>query len=121
MQIPFLDLKAQHRSLHYELHEAIGSVFDNSAFILGSAVEEFELHFAAYLGVDHCIAVNSGTSALHLALLASGIGAGDEVITTPHTWISTAWAISYVGARPKFVDIDPYTYNIDPALAARAI
>lgn len=121
MQVPFLDLKAQHRSLRSELRAALDAVFDDAAFILGPAVENFERAFAAHLGAEHCIAVNSGTSALHLALLACDIGPDDEVITTPHTWISTAWAISYAGARPKFVDIDPHTYNIDPQQAARAV
>src|SRR5262249_41496950 len=77
--------------------------------------------FAAYVGTGHCVALNSGTSALHLALLACQIGPGDEVITTPATWISTSWAISYVGARPVFVDVEPDTYCLDPAQVEAAI
>ena len=77
--------------------------------------------FAEFVGARHCIGVNSGTSALHLALIAAGIGPGDEVITTPLTWISTSWAISYVGARPVFVDVDEATRTIDPELVERAI
>ena len=83
-------------------------------FILGPAVERFEKAFAAYIGRKYCVGLNNGTSALHMALQACDIGPGDEVITTPHTWISTSWAISYVGAKPVYVDIDPATYNIDP-------
>jgi len=99
-------------------------VCENTAFILGQEVEEFEREFAAYHEVKHCVAVNSGTSALHLALLAAGAGPGDEIITTPNAFIGTAEAISYTGARPVFVDIDPATANLDahriePALTPR--
>jgi dTDP-4-amino-4,6-dideoxygalactose transaminase len=120
-EVPFLDLKAQNRSVWAELQEALEAVTTNAHFILGPAVERFEAHFARYLGVRHCVGLNNGTSALHLALLACGIGPGDEVITTPHSWISTTWALSYVGARPVYVDIDPITYNIDPKLVERAL
>jgi dTDP-4-amino-4,6-dideoxygalactose transaminase len=120
IQVPFLDLKAQNRSIWPEIQEALRPVFDEAQFILGPAVARFEQHFADYLGVRHCVGLNNGTSALHLALLACGVGPG-EVITTPATWISTSWAISYVGARPVFVDVDPATYTLDPILAERAI
>src|SRR5262249_50064735 len=104
MSIPFLDLKPQHQALRHELQDALAAVLASSQFILGPAVERFEENFARYIGVRHCVGVNNGTSALHLALRALDIGPGDEVITTPHTWISTTWAVSYVGARPVFVD-----------------
>jgi dTDP-4-amino-4,6-dideoxygalactose transaminase len=89
--------------------------------VLGPAVERFEHDFAAYLGVRHAVGVNNGTSALQLALRALDIGPGDEVITTPLTWISTTWAISYVDARPVYVDVDPAAYTLDPEQVAEAI
>jgi dTDP-4-amino-4,6-dideoxygalactose transaminase len=121
MHVPFLDLKAQNRSIWGELQNALDGVMAEAQFILGPPVERFETSFAKYLGVRHCVGVNNGTSALHLALLACGVGRGDEVITTPHSWISTTWAISYVGARPVFVDIEPTTYTLNPDLVERAI
>src|SRR3954463_5538160 len=121
MQIPFLDLKAQLAPIRGEVDAAIEHVLDNTAFILGPGVADFETEFAAQTGRKHAIGLNSGTSALHLALIAAGVGPGDEVITTPHTWISTTWAISYVGATPVYVDIDPTTYTLDPALVRQAI
>jgi dTDP-4-amino-4,6-dideoxygalactose transaminase len=121
MQVPFLDLKAQNDSVWPEIQAALKPVMSEAQFILGPAVARFEKHFADYLGVRHCVGLNNGTSALHMALLACGIGPGDEVITTPATWISTTWAISYVGAKPVFVDVDPVTYTLDPRLVERAI
>jgi dTDP-4-amino-4,6-dideoxygalactose transaminase len=121
MSVPFLDIKAQNRSIWPELQDALDGVTTQAQFILGPAVERFEKAFAAYLRQKHCVGLNNGTSALHMALLACDVGPGDEVITTPHTWISTSWAISYVGAKPVYVDIDPSTYNIDPSLIERAI
>ncbi|MDA0834046.1 MAG: DegT/DnrJ/EryC1/StrS family aminotransferase [Planctomycetota bacterium] len=121
MKVPFLDLRAQNLSLGDELRSAFYQVMDNSQFILGPAVEQFERDFAAYVGTAHCVGLNNGTSALHMALLAYDIGPGDEVITTPHTWISTTWAISYVGATPVYVDIDPVTFNLDPEKVTDAI
>lgn len=121
MLVPFLDLPAQNRSVWSEIQAALAPVLTEAQFILGPAVERFERHFADYLGARHCVGLNNGTSALHMALLACNIRPGDEVITTPATWISTAWAISYVGARPVFVDIDPATYTLDPEQAQRAI
>jgi len=121
LSVPFLDLNQQNRQIRSEWTAALESVTAQSQFILGPAVERFEGAFARYLQVGHCIGVNNGTSALHLALQACDIGPGDEVITTPHTWISTSWAISYVGARPVYVDIDPVTYALDPALVEQAL
>ena len=119
--VPFLDIKAQNRSIWRELRHALDGVMSEAQFILGPAVERFETAFAAYLGRKHCVGLNNGTSALHMALQACDVGPGDEVITTPHTWISTSWAISYVGAKPVYVDIDPRTCNINPELIERAI
>lgn len=119
--VPFLDLQAENRSIWDELQQAIDKVASRAEFILGPAVERFEQAFAAYLGARFCVGLNNGTSALHLALQACDLGPDDEVITTPHTWISTSWAISYVGAKPVFVDIDPVTYNLDPAQVERAV
>jgi dTDP-4-amino-4,6-dideoxygalactose transaminase len=119
--VPFLDIPAENRGIWVELQEAIDQVVSRAEFILGPAVVRFEEDFAEYLGARFCVGLNNGTSALHLALKACNLGPGDEVITTPHTWISTSWAISYVGAKPVFVDIDPVTYNIDPARIERAI
>ena len=112
--IPFLDLKAQHSSIKAEIRDAIDRVFETSQFILGDEVTAFESEFAAYCSASRGIAVNSGTSALHLALLAAGVGPGDEVITTPFTFVATVAAIRYTGARPVFVDIDPRSFTIDP-------
>jgi dTDP-4-amino-4,6-dideoxygalactose transaminase len=111
--IPFLDLGAQYRELKTEIDAAIARVFESSQFILGPETEAFEEEFAAYLDVEYTIAVNSGTSALHLALLCAGIGPGDEVITVPFTFFATVAAIEYVGASPVYIDIDPRTFNID--------
>jgi dTDP-4-amino-4,6-dideoxygalactose transaminase len=121
MIVPFFDLKAQYAALREEVLAALDRVGSKAAFILGEEVQEFEREFAAYCGVEHCVAVNSGTSALHLALLAAGVRAGDEVITTPNTFVATAEAISYTGANPVFVDIDPHTANIDPGRIAVAV
>lgn len=121
MIVPYFDLKAQYATLREETLAALDRVGRRAAFILGEEVQEFEKEFAAYCGVKHCVAVNSGTSALHLALLAAGVKPGDEVITTPNTFVATAEAISYTGAKPVFVDIDPRTANIDPRHIARAV
>jgi dTDP-4-amino-4,6-dideoxygalactose transaminase len=119
--IPFVDLKAQYHSIKHEVDAAVTRVLENSSFILGSEVAAFEEEFAAYSGARIGVGVNSGTSALHLALLAAGIGEGDEVITTPFTFVATVAAIGYTGARPVFVDIDAVSYNIDPAKIEAAI
>jgi len=111
--IPLIDLAAQYRELEHEIHAAVARVFESSQFVLGKEVAAFEEEFAAYCQAAHGVGVNSGASSLHLALLAAGIGAGDEVITVPFTFYATVAAIHYVGATPVFVDIDPRTFNID--------
>ncbi len=113
--IPFVDLKAQYRSIKNEIDEAIQETLENAWFVLGPRTADFERLFAAYTGTRYAIGVSSGTSALLLALLTAGIGPGDEVITTPFTFIATVASIMYVGAKPILVDIDPVTYNINPA------
>jgi dTDP-4-amino-4,6-dideoxygalactose transaminase len=119
--IPFVDLKAQYRSIKKEIDAAIEGVLETSQFVLGAQVKAFEEAFAVYCGGSQCVAVNSGTSALHLALLAAGVGPGDEVITTPFTFVATVAAIRYTGATPVFVDIDPASFTIDPARIEQAI
>jgi len=114
MKIPLVDLKTQYDSIKEEIDQAINRVIERSEFILGSEVEALEEEMVSYLGVKYAAGVASGTEALQLALLACGIQRGDEVITTPFTFISTAEAITQCGATPIFVDIDPKTYNIDP-------
>jgi dTDP-4-amino-4,6-dideoxygalactose transaminase len=116
-----MDLKSQYLLLREEVLAAFDGLSKKAEFILGEEVAHFEREFAAYCGVKHCVAVNSGTSALHLALLGCRIGPGDEVITSPNSFIATAEAISYTGARPAFVDINPQTANLDPAGVEKAI
>ncbi len=111
--IPFVDLKAQYHSIKEEIDRAINRVLESSQFVLGSEVAAFEEDFARFCGAKHGIAVNSGTSALHLALLAAGIGPGAEVITVPFTFVATVAAIYYTGARTIFVDVDPRSYTMD--------
>ena len=111
--IPYMDLEAQHASLREELLAAIASVLDSRQFILGKHVADFEARFAQYCGTKYAVALNSGTSALHLALLAAGVEPGDEVITVPFTFIATVAAVRYCGARPVLVDIDPASFTID--------
>ena len=118
---PFLDLNAQYRSIRGELDAAVLRVLESSQFILGDEVAAFEREFAAYCGVRHAVGLNSGTSALHLALLAAGVGPGDEVITTPMTFVATVAAILYAGATPVLVDIDPHTGTMDPDRIDEAI
>ena len=119
--IPVADLRAQYRSIKPELDQAVLRVLDSAQFILGEEVAAFEREFARFCRAGETVAVNSGTSALHLALLAAGIGPGDEVITVPFTFIATIAAIQYTGARPVLVDIDARTYTMDPALIEAAI
>jgi len=119
--IPFVDLKAQYESIKPQVNAAIQGVLDSCSFTLGPEVAAFEQAFSAYSQAAHGIAVNTGTSALHLALLAAGVGRGDEVITVPFTFVATASAIDYTGARPVFVDIDPQTYTMDPKALEAAI
>lgn len=121
MTVPFLDLKLQYAALKDEIVPAIMETIESTQFILGKAVEQFETDFAAAHGMKHCVAVGTGTDALHLALWAKNIGPGDEVITVAHTFIATAEAISLCGATPVFVDVDPLTYTMDPKQLERAI
>ncbi len=114
MQIPFLDLKAQSEAIKPEIHQALQAVIDQTAFAGGPFVAEFEKAFAPYCGCSECIGVGSGTEALWIALLALGVGPGDEVITVPNTFIATAEAISFCGATPVFVDVDERTCLMDP-------
>jgi dTDP-4-amino-4,6-dideoxygalactose transaminase len=116
-----VDLKTQYLEIKGEIDSGIFEALEKCQFILGPNVSAFENEAAAFLGVQHAVAVASGTDALHLALVAAGIKPGDEVITTPFTFIATAEAIRYVGARPVFVDIDPDTYNINPHEIEKAI
>jgi len=113
--IPFLDLKQQYNNIKPEIDEAIGRVVNSQFFVLGPELEAFEKEFARYLGCKYVVGVNSGTDGLKLALLALGVEKGDEVITTPFSFVATTLAITEAGATPVFVDIDPLTYNIDPA------
>jgi len=113
--IPLVDLKAQYRIIQSEVDVAIERVLTNTSFILGKEVSFFEEAFAAFCDVEYAVGTSSGTSALHLALLSCGVGPGDEVITTPHTFIATVEPIIHAGATPVFVDIDLDSYNLDPA------
>lgn len=119
--IPMVNLQAQYAEIKDEVERGLAETIAHCNFILGPNVQAFEQETAAYLGVKHAIGVASGTDALHLALIAEGIGAGDEVITTAFTFIATAEAIKYVGAKPVFVDIDPKTFNISVDAIAQAI
>jgi dTDP-4-amino-4,6-dideoxygalactose transaminase len=121
MAIPALDLARQYQSIRSEIDAAIGAVLATGSFILGEQVAAFEQEFAAFCGAEHAVGVGSGTEALHLALLALGIGPGDEVITVPHTAVATVAAIDLTGARPVLVDVDPQTMTMDPAKAEAAI
>jgi dTDP-4-amino-4,6-dideoxygalactose transaminase len=119
--IPFVDLKAQYSAIKTDVLAAIDRVLESADFVQGAEVEKFEQDFAAYCGVEHAIAVNTGTSALHLALLALGIGPGDEVITVPFSFVATVAAIGYTGATPVFVDVAPDSFTMDPAPLEAAI
>src|SRR5580692_1504164 len=119
--IPYLDLKAQIKPLRAEIDAAIARTIDNCTFCLGPDTAQFEKDFAAYCGAQHAVGFNSGTSALHVALMLLNLKPDDEVITTPYTFASTSWAISYVGARPVYVDIEDATFTLDPKLVERAI
>ena len=121
MRVPFLDLNSAHAPLRGEIRAAIEEVIDRGVFAGGPFVEDFEKDFAAYCGVRHAIGVGSGTDALWLALLALGVGPGDEVLTVPNTFMATAEAITYCGAKPVFVDVDERTYTMDPAALETAI
>ena len=121
MAVPLLDLNEQHAALLPQLREVFDRTVAGGRFILGPEVQGFEAKLAAYCGVRHALAVSSGTDALLLAMMAMGIGPGDEVITTPFTFFATAGCVARLGARPVFVDIDPVSFNIDPNLIERAI
>lgn len=121
MKVPFLDLKPQHQAIRAEVLAALAATYDNTRFCLGKDVEDFEQAFSATLGHSRTLGMNSGTSPLHIASICGGFGPGDEVITTPFTFASSCWGISYVGATPVFVDIDPDTWCISPEAIARAI
>lgn len=119
--VPFFDLKRQYAKLRDEMLTAIGAVCEKAAFSDGEFVWIFEKDFARYCGVEYARGVNNGTSALHLALLSLGVGRGDEVIVPSHTFIASAWGISYVGATPVFIDCAQDTWEIDPAAVEKAI
>lgn len=121
MKVPFVDLKAQYDAIRYEVAAAIQRVLESTAFAAGPFVAQFEKEFARFCGTRYALGVGSGTSALWLALVACGVGPGDEVITVPNTFIATAEAISRAGARPVFVDIDAETYLMKPELLEAAI
>lgn len=121
MKVPFLDLKPQHQAIRAEVLAALADTYDHTRFCLGKDVEEFERAFSATLGYPRALGMNSGTSPLHAASICGGFGPGDEIITTPFTFASSCWGISYVGATPVFVDIDADTWCISPEAIARAI
>lgn len=120
-KIPYFDLHSQYDNIRSEVLAALEAVCESTRFAQGPATDEFENAFAEYCGVKHCVSVNSGTSALHLAMRCLDIGPGDEVITVPMTFVATSWAISYTGARPVFVDIDKQRRTMDPAKLEAAI
>src|SRR6202795_176537 len=121
IRVPFLDLNAHHAPLRSEFDRAIGEVIDSGAFAGGPFVEKFEADFATYNHSRYAVGLGSGTEALWLALLASGVGPGDEVITVPSTFMATAEAITYCSARPVFVDVDESTYTMDPDRLEKAV
>ncbi len=116
-----LDLKKQHHELKNELFSVFEEVFNQTAFSGGPFVEKFEKQFSSYIGTKYCVGVNNGTSALHLAMMALGIGAGDEVIVPANTFIATAWGVSHAGATPVFIDCDKHTWEMDPLQIEKAI
>jgi UDP-2-acetamido-2-deoxy-ribo-hexuluronate aminotransferase len=119
--IPFIDLKTQYKKIEKNIKERINHVLEHGQYVMGPEVAELELKLAEYVGVKHCIGASSGTDTLMIAMMALGIGAGDEVITSPFTFIATGEMIALIGAKPVFVDIDPKTYNIDPSKIEAAI
>src|ERR1700741_1187451 len=121
MKVSLLDLKSEFHGLRDQILPALDRVCETSAFVLGEEVEQFESEFAHYCDVKHCVALSSGTAALHLGFLALGVQPGDEVITSPNTFLATAEAITYSGARPVVVDIDPSPANLDPARIERPV
>lgn len=119
--IPFIDLKSQYKSIKENVKTRINKVLEHGQYVMGPEVAELEARLAEYVGVKHCIGASSGTDTLMIAMMALGIGAGDEVITSPFTFIATGEMIALLGAKPVFVDIDPKTYNIDPSKIEAAI
>jgi dTDP-4-amino-4,6-dideoxygalactose transaminase len=120
-KVPYLDLAAQIRGIRKEIDAALARTLDQNSFCLGPDVAQFEKDFAQFCGAKYCLGFNSGTSALHVAMKLLNVGPDDEVITTPFTFIATSWAISYVNAKPVYVDIDDETFNLDPKLIEPAI
>lgn len=121
MKVPFLDLSLQHRALREPALAALAAAYDATRFCLGKDVEEFEQNFGKVLGYPRVLGMNSGTAPLHVSCMIGGFGQGDEVVTTPFTFISSAWGINYVGAKPVFADIEEGTFDIDPAKIEAAI
>jgi dTDP-4-amino-4,6-dideoxygalactose transaminase len=121
IEVPFLDLRAQYACVRSEITAALEHVFDRAAFAGGVFVVDFEKDFARFSGCDFTVGVGSGTTALWVALSGLRIGPGDEVVTTPNTFIATAEAVRFCGARPVFVDIDEHTYNMNPELLEEVI
>src|SRR5947209_9154286 len=121
MKVPLLDLQAQYRPIRDEILAAMTRVADSQRFIMGPEIDGFEAEIAALIGVEHAISVSSGTDAVLLALMTLGIGPADEVVTPTYSFFATAGAVARLGARPVLVDVDPDTFNADPAAVARAI
>ena len=119
--VNFIDLAVQQGRIRHELERSIAGVLDHGKYIMGPEVGALEAKLAEYVGVEHCITVASGTDSLLIALMALGVGSGDEVVTVPFTWISTAEVVALLGARPVFVDVDPFSWNLDPSKLADKI
>lgn len=119
--VPFIDLPLQFANLKAEIDEALTPIFASAGFIMGPSVKQFEADFAKFVGAEHCVTVHTGTAALHLALLGLDIGPGDEVITAANSFVATAEAIEFAGAKTKLVDVNPETYNLDPTKLEAAI
>ena len=121
MKVPFLDLSLQHGALRGPILDALAATYDANRFCLGRDVDDFERNFGAAMGYPRVLGMNSGTAPLHVACMIAGFGPGDEVITSPFTFIASAWGITYVGAKPVFADIEKDTYNLDPARIGAAV
>ena len=120
-KIPWISLTAQHKALHHQILELVGKILDSGIFAAGPYTAEFEKAFAAHEGATHAFAVSNGTLALEAALAASGVGAGDDVLTPPNSFFATTEAVLLRGARPVYVDIDPETYTLDTAKLEAAL
>ncbi|MDB6127424.1 MAG: Glutamine--scyllo-inositol transaminase, partial [Verrucomicrobia bacterium] len=121
MKVPFLDLSLQHKAIREPALAALAATYDATRFCLGKDVEDFEKNFASQLGYPRALGMNSGTAPLHVACMIAGFKPGDEIITAPFTFISSAWGINYVGAKPVFADVEEGTFNLDPIKVAAAI